>query len=794
LAGKYEVKVGVRELLELFFTPKDLNTTFISPTRGQEGTVGHQLIAKQRPPDYQREVYIEHVYENEEYRLVVQGRIDGVLKHNSGVIVEEIKTTYFPVANLSYGQFPVHEAQLKLYLYFYMSQYPELNVKGQLTYLNLEDLSEKSFSITLSLDEGEQFFNGLAVKYLEVIADGNCWRHLRNQSIQALDFPFPDVRAGQTELMEVVTQAIEQERDLLVEAATGIGKTIGVLFPALKRLALSNRYNQIFFLTAKNAGKEVLKKTLLTLKEQGLRLRTVFIEAKERVCFVPGSKCQPQDCLYAADYYLKARSVLSILLKKEYITPEDVLEAARAYTVCPFELSLDLSLKVDLIVCDYNYLFDPGVYLRRFFAQNRKDFLFLVDEAHNLVTRGREMYSATFSEHRINEFCRMIQGYNRNIFNAVEAIIAFFNSWRREMESEHSQVSGFLLEHLPEFFIPSLEKLIALLEFQIKEDLFSELREIILTFYFEVTAFTRLAQLAGGKYSKEYALYVKHEFEAGEELLLRIYCLNPGLLLRERLEHGRSAIFFSATLTPFSYFLELLGARPDTLTVQLTSPFPQETRLYLHQAGIDTRYRARNQTAAELAKCILKMVTAHKGNYLVFFPSYSYLQTVLPLVKVLLMGKANLFVQIPAMNESQRREFLRKITDTGAENSNVGLAVLGGSFGEGIDLPGEQLEGVMIVGPGLPAVSEEQELIKVYFDERGGHGFLYAYLIPGLIKVIQAAGRVFRTPDDRGVVILVDDRFLGEHYRELLPPDWFKPGREFSVADLDEVLQEFWKE
>lgn len=793
MAGKFEVKVGVRELLELFFTPKDLNTTFNSPTRGQEGTVGHQLIAEQRPSDYQREVYIEHVYENDGYRLVVQGRIDGVLNLNFEVIVEEIKTTYFPVANLSYGQFPVHEAQLKLYLYFYMSKYPDLNVKGQLTYLNLEDLSEKSFPITISLDEGERFFKSLAVKYLEIVADGNDWRCFRNQSIQELDFPFPDVRAGQTELMEVVDQAIEQERDLLVEAATGIGKTIGVLFPALKRLALNNRYNQIFFLTAKNAGKEVLKKTLLTLRERGLRLRTVFIEAKERVCLVPGSRCQPQDCLYAADYYLKVRQIIPNLLEKEYISPEEVLEVARAYTVCPFELSLDLSLKVDLIVCDYNYLFDPGVYLRRFFAQNRNDFLFLVDEAHNLVTRGREMYSATFSEHRINEFCRMVQGYNRNIFNAVESIIAFFDSWRQEMELEYSKASGFLLENLPEFFIPTMEKLIALLEFQLKQDLFSDLREIILTFYFEVTAFTRLAQLASGKYSKEYALYVKYESDAGAELLLRLYCLNPGLLLRERLEHGRLTIFFSATLTPFSYFQELLGARSDGLTVRLTSPFPQETRLYLHQAGIDTRYQVRNQTAAELAKCIQKMVMAHKGNYLVFFPSYSYLQTLLPLVKVLLMGKANLFVQIPAMSELQRREFLRKITDTGTESSNVGLAVLGGSFGEGIDLPGEQLEGVMIVGPGLPAVSEEQELVKAYFDERSGHGFLYAYLIPGLIKVIQAAGRVFRTPDDRGVVILVDDRFLGEHYRELLPPDWFKPGRDFSVADLDEVLPEFWK-
>lgn len=789
MAEKYEIKIGVKDLLEVQFLPKDINPSFFSPDRGQEGTYGHQLVAAERPSEYQTEVTVEAVYENDLYCLTVRGRVDGLLKENSSLIVEEIKTTYIPLASLSPGQFPVHEAQLKLYTHFIQEKYPDLKVTGKLTYLNLDDLTERSFLLEQSAEEGKVFFRELAEAYLEMESSCHRWRCERNLSINRLPFPFAEPRPGQQELMDSVTQALEQERDIFIEAATGSGKTIAVLFPALKRLAVSNRFNQIFFLTAKNAGKEILKKTLLQLMDQGLRLRTVFIEAKERSCLIPGTDCHPRDCLYAADYYQKVRPIIPQLLAEEYISPELVKEAARSHIVCPFELSLDLSLFADLIVCDYNYVFDPGVYLRRFFAKNnRKDFLFLIDEAHNLVTRGRDMYSATLSVAMLRRFQTEMEKQLPVAGMVCESLITFFNNWQRELTEE--QTPGILIRHLPEFFIPTLEKLAACLELELKESTRPHLRERVLEFYFEISAFTRIANLV----NEDYAIYVKPAPERKKDLMLQLFCLNPGAFLRERLNHGRLAVFFSATLTPFDYYQDLLGSKNDALNFRLTSPFPKETRLYFHIPNIDTRYRLRDHSAQKLAQCITTMINSHQGNYLIFFPSYAYLQNIVPLVKMKLTDDTNLFIQYPSMKEKERLEFINKVTETGKNRSNVGFAVLGGSFGEGIDLPGEKLVGVMIIGPGLPMVCEEQELIKGYFDERNGHGFLYAYLIPGLTRVIQAAGRVFRTPEDKGVVVLVDDRFLHEHYQELLPPDWFVPGRPFSAPEFEEILADFWKE
>jgi DNA excision repair protein ERCC-2 len=804
---KPEIKIGVKDLLETIFNPKDLQSSFFPTTRGQEGAEGHQIVTAQRPDGYRTEVAIEFPYETAEYRLIVRGRIDGLQETDSEVIVEEIKTTYTPVADLYPGQYPIHEAQLKLYLYFLMVQNPESNIIGKLTYLSLDDLTERSFPLTISMAEGEEFFLSLAEAYLADQQSYDSWRRIRNDSIAKLWFPFSEPRPGQTELMDLVSLALEQERDLFAEAATGIGKTIAVLYPSLKRLVASNRFNQIFYLTAKTAGKEILRKTLLNVMRQGLRLRTVFIEAKSRVCLANEMKCHPLHCIYAKDYYAKVKRILPEILEKELITPEMIIEYARGNLVCPFELSLDLALQVDLIVCDYNYVFDPGVYLRRFFlGSGRKDFLFLIDEAHNLVPRGREMYSATLPEREPAQIRSLIGTGNPKIDSACATVESFFQVWQNELQTERRP--GMLLTRLPDLFLPALERLVALLELYLKQQLSPKSRERVQDFYFTLTAFTRIVSLI----NEDYALYVKQEEipnrenspnldqdstgETRKPIFLRLYCLNPGLFLRRRLDQGRSAVFFSATLSPFGYFQELLGGGPDAFNIRLTSPFPRETRLYFHVPGIDTRYRIRGQSAGVLARCICELVTAYTGNYLIFFPSFTYLQTVLPLVKPLLAGKTTLQIQGPSMNEALKKEFLQRVTDSNlaakTNQSNVGLAVLGGIFGEGIDLPGEQLVGVMIVGPGLPSVNDEQELIRGYFDERNGQGFLFAYLVPGLIRVIQAAGRVFRTPDDKGVVLLVDDRFLQESYQELLPSDWFMPGRPFSTADYRLLLKEFW--
>jgi Rad3-related DNA helicases len=779
------LKIGVKDLLELIYHPKDLGTGFLPTTRGQEGTMGHHLLASKRAADYQKEVSLEYIYDWQDYRLIVQGRVDGYIESPAEIMVEEIKTTYTLLADLTVDRYPAHQAQLQLYLFFMMMKYPERKVSGRLTYLNLEDLSERTFPVEISLACGRSLFEPLAQTYISTYQQRVDWLKLRNNSIAGLPFPFSERREGQDQLMELATQAIEQERDLLIEAATGIGKTIGVLYPALKQLARTDRYSQIFFLTAKTAGKEILKKTVMAAQKNGLRLRTVFIEAKERVCLSPGSQCHPSYCPYARDYYPKAEQAIPVLLTAELITPDLIMDYAKQCELCPFELSLDLSLAADLIVCDYNYVFDPGVYLRRFFLHSgRRDFLFLVDEAHNLAARGREMYSATLILQDLIAFRTVTAKGNPKIANCCIAVESFFEPWLREMEEDKRP--GIRLSRLPDLMEPALEKLAAAIELLLRQHLPAGLRKQIQEFYFNLTSFIRIVGLAG----KEYAVYVKKE---GEQVLLRLFCLDPGPLLRRRIEQGRLAIFFSATLSPLNYFQDLLGAGPDALNLQLPSPFPQEIRLYLHVPGIDTRYKSREASAPALTRCISEFVTGRTGNYLIFFPSYTYLKAIWPHLNQSLNGKANIYAQTAAMKEGQKRDFLRQITAVGTSRSNVGLAVLGGLFGEGIDLPGEQLVGVAIIGPGLPVISDEQELIRMYFDERNGEGFFYAYLVPGLIRVIQSAGRVFRTPEDKGVVLLMDDRFLDQRYQELLPPDWFMPGRSFSNPDYRQILQEFWK-
>jgi DNA excision repair protein ERCC-2 len=780
-----EVKVSVRGLLGWAFQPKDLAGGAEAAGRLLEGTQGHQLIRSRRGLDYQTEVAVKYSYEWENYRLTVGGRMDGMLETAAEILVEEVKTTYLPLATVELALGQVHETQLKLYLYFMMVSHPDHQVSGRLTYLNLDDLTEKSFRVTISRPEGRSLFEQLAVPYLMALREQDQWLRTRDAALTQWEFPFPERRAGQDELMETVAQAITTERDLLVEAATGIGKTIAIIYPALKSLATNRRFTRIFFLTAKTVGKEILKKTLSQAAAQGVRLRTAFIEARERVCPFGKARCEPANCPYGVDYYVKARQVIPELLQRELLTPETVGEYAHTYQACPFELSLDLALQADLIVADYNYLFDPGAYLRRFFSEGRRDYLFLIDEAHNLVSRGREMYSAELTEADLARLQSLLPREQRPAQTAIRGLAAYFEVWRAELEEEQSR--GLRLSQLPELLLPEWQRLIALTGQFLSDNPHFNRRDQLLPLFYKLLAGSRIA--AG--LSRNYTVYVCGD-DAGR-LKLRLFCLNPGPLLRERLDGGRLAIFFSATLSPHRYFQELLGSRPDALYLRLTSPFPQENRLYLHVPEIDTRYRARSQTAFKLAQCINDFVTAHTGNYLVFFPSYQYLQTLQPLIRQLTSARVTVSSQVAGMSDSDKQMFLKALAGTAPDRPQLALAVLGGMFGEGVDLPGEALVGVLIVGPGLPMVNEEQELIREYFEERDGAGFFYAYLVPGLIRVIQAAGRVFRRPEDKGVVLLVDDRFGDERYQELLPPDWFAPGRAFTDPDYREALARFWE-
>lgn len=776
----HHYKISVTELLEFSTITGDLHSAAGDRSRAREGIAGHQLLVSLRPEGYQSEVPVEQTYQWENLTLTVHGRIDGLTISQTAIVVEEIKTTYQPIANLI-DPYPIHLDQLNIYLYLVMVRYPHQKVTGRLTYLNLDNLAESSFPVVISFGEAQANFETLAVKYLTFQKTNLHWIETRNRSLNELVFPFPQLRPGQMELMSTVTQTLQQEQDLFIEAATGIGKTISVLIPALKHLAIEPRLRRIFFLTAKTAGKEILRTTLQDLMGQGLRLRSVFIEAKERVCLCSSIQCD--FCQFAENYYERVESVIPRLLGLELITPEIINEVAEEEQLCPFEISLDLALRADLVICDYNYLFDPGVYLRRFFQTSKQESIFLIDEAHNLVNRGREMYSATLSHKEVLSWSDGLKIISSDLAAAGGKVAAIFEEYLQELRDSNQQ--ALLLPSLHPELERALEQWSGAMEKIMRKNPLAQSQEQLKTVYFEIIRFMQVIS----SLNQDYAIFLKNE---DRNLTLRILCLNPGPLLRQRLDKGRSTIFFSATLSPYEYFRELLGGRDDSLHLRLTSPFPKENRLYLHVPGIDTRFRSRTNSLAQLVDCIGSVVQARSGNYLVFFPSYSYLQSALPLLRRNLASQALVYAQFPGMGDEQRRHFLDKLFSNYPNETKIGLAVLGGSFGEGIDLPGEQLIGVIIVGPGLPMVNEEQELIRMYFEERDNSGFFHAYLVPGLIKVIQAAGRVFRTPDDMGVVVLIDDRFGDERYQELLPPDWFLPGRPFTDPEYRITLEKFW--
>jgi DNA excision repair protein ERCC-2 len=779
-----EVKLGVHEFLQAALGGQG-EPGAPAVTRLREGTAGHAFVTAHRPEDYLREVALQGELEWKDFRLMVRGRADGLMVADSSVMVEEIKTTYLGLSEALAAEPEAYLAQLKLYMLFAGDKYPEIPVTGRLTYFSLATGEEGSRDYSFDREQLREYFRDLAIPYLESLAAVAAWTVVRNKSIEELEFPFAELRPGQEELINCVREALKGRQDALIEAPTGIGKTAATLYASLKELARIRRRTQVFYLTAKTAGRAIVEKTLSRFAGGGLRLRTVFIEAKERMCSVSGMPCRGGQCPAIEDYDQRIAPVLQQLLGQDTVTPGIIRQVAEPAGLCPFEVALSAAEIADLIVCDYNYVFDPGVVLKRFFVNSKQHYVLLVDEAHNLVDRGRDIYSASLFYGEVRKLRRLLNEYHHSLLETLDLMLEQMNRWVDLLTAEER--SSALLTSIPEELDGWCERFLE------QADDFRRRTRLSLpefeTLYWDVVHFGRVVPLISG----DYAIWVR---KSGRDLEWKLFCLNPGPMLSDRLKKCDSAVFFSATLSPLAYFRELLGLRDGAMDLQLPSPFPQENRLYLHVPGVSTRYQARQETRELLAAAVSEIAVVCPGNYLVFFPSYAYMRMVYEDVSSALMDdpEVRLFLQTPGMDVAAQRHWLTSFTRNDGDEVHLGFAVLGGLFGEGVDLPGERLIGAFVVGPGLPTVSEEQEVIRRYFDERNGQGFMYAYVIPGLIRVIQAAGRVFRTPEDKGVVVLFDDRFLQPQVQELLPVDWFDPRRVFSTEDYVTEVEEFWGE
>jgi DNA excision repair protein ERCC-2 len=773
------IKVSVRAFVEHLLQRGDLSSVFdlSSRTSGYNGMRAHQKIQKSRPDSYRSEIPVFYRINNESVTLDIQGRIDGVYRQNGSVVIEEIKTTRRDLDNFITDSNPLHWAQVKIYAAIYSFENDIENIQTQLTYLQLETGEIKTLSQDVTRDELNIFFLDLASRYLDWIERIESWQNARNEAILNSDFPYSSFRLGQQQMVKDVSHTIQNQEQMIIQAPTGIGKTIATLYPAIKSLA-QGHVEKIFYLTARTTGRVIAEKTLQELNAKGLQIKFVTITAKEKICFNPDKNCTSEECSYASGYYDRLGEARESLFNQDEFTRETILEIAEFYEICPFEFSLDLSLWVDCVICDVNYAFDPRVYLRRFFLENPLNCTFLIDEAHNLVDRSREMFSAQINKASFLELRRKLDDKRSKIYTLLGEINKTFLERKQALEEKNCSWD----RDRPEELLTLLKRLVLSLERKVTANPQSPLNPILLDHYFEVNWFCKVADM----YDEHYVTYLERK---ERDLSVRMFCVDPSTHLTTALERANSAVLFSATITPMSYFAQMLGCREDVQKRILPSPFPQENLCLVVSKSVSTLYRHRTQTKMDLAKTIGSLVSAKKGNYLVFFPSYAYMGMVSPLYEQL-FPHHHMLVQTQGMSEDERIQFLDHFS---FENNStlVGFVVMGGIFGEGIDLMGDRLNGAVVVGVGLPGLSLERELIRLHFEEKQKPGFNYSYLYPGMNRVFQAAGRVIRSEEDRGAILLVDTRYSLPQYHSLFPSDWqvrFVQGEKH----IEHILDEFW--
>ena len=724
---------------------------------------------------------IAYRVEGADLSLDVRGRIDGLYASEEPVIIEEIKTTTLNLDLVHENYNMMHWAQAQCYAYMYARQHDLSKIRVHLTYYHLDSRKEKVFERHFSLSELETFFDHLVSAYLDWFRKVNAWQIKRDQSIQQLEFPYADYRPGQREMAVEVYKAIRSRDRLYVQSPTGVGKTIAALFPAIKALG-QGLIDKIFYLTAKTPGRLVAEKALADIRHTGLDFKSVTLTAKEKICFCPPVNCDPQVCVFARGYFDKVKTALAEIDQHQAYTRPVIEEIARQYQICPFEFSLDLALWVDCVICDYNYVFDPRVYLHRFFDFETEHYVFLIDEAHNLPDRARSMYSAELDKKTVLSLQRTLKPHLPELVKMLSAINKILLEIRKTLQAKNEDA---LVEYeLPENLIKAIRKFNQKAEDWLVLNQVAEFRQELLEFYFLCNNYLRTAEYFG-------TFYVSYfERQGQNDLTTKLFCLDPAPMLAEPLERSQSTVFFSATLLPIDFFMKLLTGEADHPKRIFQSPFPVENVCLLIHNQISTRYAQRADSYAAIASAIETICGIRVGNYLVYFPSYAYLTAVLEKLKDM-VPERQLLIQDRAMTESDREAFLSRFS-AGNQETLVGLAVMGGIFGEGIDLVGERLIGVVVVGVGIPQLGLENNLIKEYFDRQAGSGFAYAYQYPGFNRVLQATGRVIRTETDRGVIVLIDDRFTHSRYRQLFPSHWRSVQVVQNLAGLEDRLTRFW--
>lgn len=818
--------VSIRGLAESQYRTGGLAAPFYGGVEGLAGIRTHQryfdaLRVDQRVSELYTESSFSGMYRTEDTSLTVKGRADAWFLSQNGLTLVEVKSFRGAASRLPAKGEDVHWAQAKLYAYLLLLQTGAASLTIELTYVSTEvDDDIVILRETETLASLEAFFNRLCLSFIESTRSLRRYIAARNEANRAASFPYDGLRDGQKLLMRRVMDTMLAEGSLLASAPTGIGKTIATLYPALKAQA-NGIVDRIFYLTHTTATRIVAETALADLRAAGFLVRAVTLYAKESLCLEPDLYCDQRRCPYALDYYERLPEALSELYRLQIINPESLLPIAKKHRLCPFELSLDVSSWCDVIICDYNYVYDPRVRLQRFFADVGETYAILVDEAHNLPSRAREMYSARLELDQLTDVYTLLlnkelgpptegsDDLKAMVRRAAEETISLHNelaavasslSENEEGPKGFARIDASIQAHetvmtetflaakrLPAHLIGKLSRLYR--TYALLLETFNEWdgKLPLLHLWFDLAFFIRVGQTLF-----DYTYLITLGKTRSGRWQLSLQCLDASDRMAKSVSSQMARVYFSATLTPMEFYLPLLSIPEDEAeSLILPSPFPEQNRLVMASDHCSIRYKDRAQSLPAVASLILTAVSKRRGNYLVFVPSFQYLSRLTQHLETLtLPPDLELMPQRPGMSFSAREAFLKRFETTG-EKTLLAISVIGSLFNEGVDLVGDQLIGVMIVGTGLPGISPERTLMGEYFQHRLGDGFRFAYVYPGFNRVLQAAGRLIRSETDTGFILLIDDRYKREDYRQLLPEEWqtqFVGGDE----DVASYLEEFW--
>ena len=754
------IRKGVKDVVSYVYQSGDLNLEYFRANRAQYGTQAHQAVQKQYL-DEECEVYLEQSVASGEHEVILSGRMDLLLKTTEGWIVGEIKSTLRNLDSIQENDRPTHYAQAKAYAYLLLCQHQELSeITVRLIYCDLDGVLQRHFDQVYTKEQLQPFMEETLEIYLQWYFILQKSRQLKLKTAKELAFPFGEFRAYQRELSGAVYRCVKEKKRLLLRAPTGIGKTMGTIFPSIK--ALSDTEQKIFYFTAKTLGRTVAEKAFKQCQSQGLCAKVTTLTAKEKICLMDEVKCDPSYCPYAKGYFDRINKATQDLFQAHQLFNYDrIVEYAKKHQVCPFEYSLGMASISDAVIGDYNYLFDPRAYLRRFFEEP-SPHIALIDEAHNLYDRACEMFSATLTKEPIIKLKRLFKGRNQSLNKSLNALNSKFIEYRHELEESYQE--EVFKEDLDSSFLLKVQNAMQVIEKYLYREIDANDRSLLINLYFDLLQFSRISEY----YNESFR--VRYE-ELGTDFKVSIICLDPSLHLSDQLQKVRSGILFSATLHPMDYYHTLLLNKQPCEKLFLPSPFDREHLSLIVQCSISTKYRDRQRSIAPILSQVYHLTQKKAGNYLIFFPSYHYLDQVYEAYVEMVGDEQEVLKQERQMSEELRGQFLETFTQNNSRTL-VAFAVLGGVFSEGIDLIGDHLIGAIIIGVGLPQINPLTEQRKQYFEATFNEGYRYAYLYPGFNKVMQAVGRVIRTDEDRGTVLLIDNRYLQQDYLNLFPYEW----------------------